>query len=101
MGRTDQEHLRPQKEKLDNMYLREERKIFKNCSALRKRYHLNCIVPDPMDRLDMENWEKDNLFIFSFENNLRIIPINLKWNFKFYTGYYWNKSAIFISQDAK
>lgn len=51
-----------------------------------------------MDRLDMENWEKDNLFIFSFENNLKIIPINLKWNFKFY---YWKKSAIFISQDAK
>lgn len=28
VGRTDQEHLRPQKESLDNTYLREERKNF-------------------------------------------------------------------------
>lgn len=65
---TDQEKLGSQKEKLDHLCLREERK-FLNCPTLRKRCHLFCIVPKLMDTSDMEKWKTSDSFPYSILRN--------------------------------
>lgn len=82
------------------MYLREERKR-KNCPTLKKRCHLNLIVPKLMDRLDVENWGKDDSPSFSilrnvFKSYLSKIPIQ-NGILKSYTGCNGNNIAVLIS----
>lgn len=69
--------LRPQKEKLDNLCWKKERKI--KIALVLERCHLYCIIPKLLDTSDTENWKNEDSHSFLILRNTFKSSLSI-WN---------------------